>query len=214
MIFDPITLSAEQLDAFTDEPYLSATQKWQILYDWHRFMLSGFKQPFFTPGLYRFLVGWNLLAHHNRERCWQTYFNADVTQLRQLLADLASSQPTALTAPAADLKGAMCRATELLYAPLSQVLQDLEYKHQEMITAWHQFALNSGIQDVTVPPTYTVSENTRNLLAYAAQIALTLGSQRPLSGLQLMFPLQQPALLSSVPVEIEPSVLNSGDPTP
>lgn len=201
MMIDPMLLPAPADDSFTDESYLSAAQKWHVLRDWQRFMLSGFQKLFFTPGLYRFLADWIFPVHHNQERCWHYYFNAELTHLRQFLADLANSEPRGLSVPATDLKVAVCQATEPFYAPLSQVLQDLEYKHQEMIAAWYEFALNSGIQDATLPPAYTVSENTRHLLAYAVQIALE--RQRSLPGLQLLFPFHYEMLLGLVPTEAQ-----------
>ena len=93
-----------------------------------------------------------------------------------------------LDGPAADLKEAMCREASRLYAPLNQVLQDLEIKYEEMIAVWHDFAVAGNITDTTLPPAYQISENTRHLLAYAAYIALR--HQRPLTGLQLRLPLQ------------------------
>ena len=93
---------------------------------------------------------------------------------------------------------ANCIHPGLLYTPIIQVLEDLEIKHQEMITAWHDFAQSANITDAALPPHYQISENTRNLLAYATQIALK--HQRPLTGLQLMFPLEYQPLLKPVPV--------------
>lgn len=76
--------------------------------------------------------------------------------------------------------------------PLSQILQDLEIKHTELIAAWQQFALAANITGATLPPAYQVSENIRNLLAYAANIALK--HQHALIGLQLRFRLPAAAL--------------------
>jgi hypothetical protein len=200
MTIDPIPLFIEQAYTFSDEAYLSATEKWQLLYDWQQFMLSGFKKLFFTRALYRFLSRWKFTAHYNQERFWHYYFNAEATHLKEFLAELLNAHPQ-LSPPgsAADLKAAIRQETGRLYAPLSQVLQDLEYKHEEMMAAWHEFALNAGIQDAALPPSYIVSENTRNLLAYAAYIALK--QQRPLTGLQLMFPFHHQSLLQPVLVE-------------
>ena len=114
--------------------------------------------------------------------------------------------------PAADLKEAMCREAWRLYAPLNQVLQDLEIKYEEMIAAWHDFAVAGNITDATLPPAYQISENTRHLLAYAAYIALR--HQRPLTGLQLRLPLQ-PLLppqqwLQSSPIEGQEVIIING----
>jgi len=205
---------------FTDEKSVTVTreemlllatdEKEQLLIAWQRFMLSGFKKLFFTPALYRFLTGWKFPVQYNLDRFWHYYFNADVAHLKQFLTELTDPKPLGLTAPAADLKEAMCWEATRLYAPLTQILQDLEIKHEEMIAAWHDFAAAANITDATLPPAYLVSENTRNLLAYAAQIALTLGNQRPLTGLQMMFPLQPQPLLQPVLIESsEVVVLNS-----
>jgi hypothetical protein len=53
-----------------------------------------------------------------------------------------------------------------------QVLEDLEQKHAELGRAWQAFAITNGVPDPGFPPYYLISENTRNLLAYAARIAL------------------------------------------
>jgi hypothetical protein len=97
----------------------------------------------------------------------------------------------------ADLKAALCEAVRRVYQPLLQVLNDLEYRHEEILAAWHQFALHAGIEDVALPPLYTVSENTRNLLAYAAAVALKQAPS-PLA-LQMRFPIHQ------LPLYVEPS---------
>ena len=70
------------------------------------------------------------------------------------------------------IKQALCPETARLYAPLLQVLEDLEQKHAELGRAWQAFALANGVPDPGFPPYYMISENTRNLLAYAARIVL------------------------------------------
>ena len=211
----PITAAYSFIDeksvtaAGQDTVLLSAADKEQILIAWQQFMLSGFKNLFFRAYLYRFLIHHcHFSAHRNREQFWWTFFGSDLERFKAFLAQFGADRRSAeqgdylwLDGGAADLKEAMCREAARLYAPLSQVLRDLEYKYGEMIAAWHDFAAAANITDVSIPPAYQVSENTRNLLAYAAQIAFTLGSQRPLTGLQMMFPLQPQPLLQPVPVE-------------
>lgn len=207
MTIHPIPLFIEKEYAFTDEEYLSATEKWQLLHDWQHFMVSGFKKLFLTRTLYRFLTHQcGLSAYYNQDRFWQYYFSAEIAHLKSLLSQFGGDKVSVelghqlwLGDPAADLKAAMCREAERLYAPLSQVLQDLEHRYEEMVAVWHEFAVNSGIQEASLPPNYIVSENTRNLLAYAAYIALK--QQRPLTGLQLMFPFHHQSLLQPIPVE-------------
>lgn len=207
-ITEEYTFTAEKSVTVTGEEtlLLSVDEKQQLLLTWQRFLLSGFKNLFFSDALYRFLIHHcHFSAERNREQFWRTYFSSDLARLRSMFAQFGGDRRSAeqgnhlwLNGPAADLKEAMCREASRLYAPLSQVLQDLEYKYEEMIAAWHDFAVAANITDTTLPPVYQVSENTRNLLAYAAQIAFK--HQRPLTGLQMMFPLQQP-LLQPVPVE-------------
>jgi hypothetical protein len=197
--------------AFVDEDYLAAAGKQQILADWQRFITSGFKKLFFTRDLYRFLHhGCDFIAHTNQETFWAYYFNSDANRLRAFLNQFGGNGYSAeygshawLDNPAADLKGAMCQAMARLYAPLLQVLEDLELKHAELGRVWREFALRQALhqaQDATqdaalsgpvpdpgYPPHYLVSENARNLLAYAAAIALH--RPQPLPGLQRRFPL-------------------------
>ena len=66
-----------------------------------------------------------------------------------------------------------------------------------MVQVWEEFALtNAGLTNLTLPPAYQISENTRNLLAFAIQIAL---KHPPLRALQLQFPppLLQPGYVNA-----------------
>lgn len=195
---------------FTEEEYLSAAGKQQILADWQRFIAGGFKKLFFTRELYRFLHhNCGFSAHSNLDTFWACYFNSEVIRLRAFLNQFGGNRrsiefgtPAWLDGPAADLKLAMCQEMARLVAPLLQVLEDLELKHVELGRVWREFALrqaqdatlrqaqdttlNSGIPDPGFPPHYLASENTRNLLAYAAHIALH--KPLPLRGLQRQFP--------------------------
>lgn len=203
-------------DGFSDEEYLSAAGKRQIRQDWQRFISGGFKKLFFTRDLYRFLQHQcGFTAHHNQDTFWAYYFNAEVIRLRLFLNQFGGNGRSVefgamawLGGPATDLKQAMCHDMGQLYAPLLQVLEDLELKHAELGRVWRDFALRtsplresqdaalqqaqdaaqtSGIPDPGFPPHYLASENTRNLLAYAAQIVLD--HPRPLLALQQQFPL-------------------------
>ena len=173
-------LAGEGSYTFADEEHLEAADKQQILQDWQRFMTSGFRQCCFTERLYGFLShSCAFIARRNRLTFWTTYFNAEAICLRLFLnqfggngRSVASNTHTWLDGPAADLKQAMCRETARLYAPLLQVLEDLEQKHAELGRAWQEFAITSGIPDPGFPPYYRISENTRNMLAYAAHIVL------------------------------------------
>ena len=173
---------------------LSAGDKQQVLYAWQRFLLSGFEFVWFDEALYRFLVEHGQFrSARNRTEFWQANFT-DLDRLKATLAQFGGDRRSVeqgdhawLSGPAADLKLAVCEYTTRLYAPLLQVLEDLEAKYEEMVAAWHAFALASNITDTALPPAYQVSQNTRHLLAYAARIALK--HQRPLTGLQLRFPL-------------------------
>jgi hypothetical protein len=102
-----------------------------------------------------------------------------------------------LGGPAADLKAAMCQEMSLIYEPLCQVLADLEFKHAELGRLWRDFALTANLPDPGFPAHYLVSENSRNLLGYAAAIATS--QSHPLRGLQHCFP--TPLLRAGLPVE-------------
>jgi hypothetical protein len=183
---------------FTGEEYFSATDKRQVLYEWQRFIRSGFREIFFTGRLYRFLASHaGFIAHKDRRTFWHYFFNSDIFRLRIFINQFSGSlvsaetQTTAwLDGPAADLKRALCAEMGCISGPVIQILDDLEYKHQEMVRVWEEFALaNSGLANLTLPPGYQIGENTRNLLAFAIQIAL---NHPPLRALQLQFP--QPLL--------------------
>ena len=201
--------------AFVDEEYLSAAGKQQILADWQRFISGGFKKLFFTRDLYQFLHhSCSFTAPSHQDAFWAYTFNSEVNRLRVFLNQFGGNGHSAeygtrawLDGPAADLKRAMCQEMARLYAPLLQVLEDLELKHAELGRAWREFALQyvrwsqdaalrhlrqdatlpGHVADPGYPPHYLVSENARNLLAYAAYIALH--KPQPLQGLQRQFPL-------------------------
>ena len=185
---------------FVEEDYLSAAGKRQILADWQRFSTGGFKKLFFTRDLYRFLHhNCGFTAHTSQETFWGYTCNSEVGRLRAFLNQFGGNGLSAeygtqawLDGPAADLKQAMCQVMVHLYAPLLQVLEDLELKHAELGRAWREFAIASRVPDPSYPPHYLVSENTRNLLAYAAYIALH--KPQPLPGLQRQFSLFSPPL--------------------
>lgn len=191
------TLGPQPPDGLSNEAYLPAAGKRQLRQAWQHFIAGGFKKLFFTRELYRFLHGQcGFMAHTNQDTFWAYYFNSDVARLRAFLNQFGGSGHAAesgahtwLEGPAADLKGTMVQDMARLYAPLLQVLEDLEIKHAELGRAWRDFALAGGVPDPGYPPHYTVSENTRNLLAYAAYIAL---HKPPLRALQQQFPLPAP----------------------
>lgn len=206
-ITEEYTFTAEKSVTVTGEEtlLLSVDEKEQLLLAWQRLLLSGFKNLFFTEPLYRFLIHYcHFSAHRHREQFWNFYMNSSISRFRSFLIQFGADRRSAeqgnhlwLNGPAADLKEAMCREASRLYGALSQVLQDLEIKHEEMIAAWHDFAAAANITEATLPPAYQVSENTRHLLAYAAYIALR--RQRPLTGLQLRLPLRPQPLFPPQP---------------
>jgi hypothetical protein len=179
---------------FTNETSLSAGEKQQVLADWRRFWAGGFKPEFFSNNLYGFLCqACSFTRKQDRWTFYQTHLSAESLRLKIFMNQFAGDKRSAeygttawLDGPAADLKQAMCREAARLYAPLSQVLDDLEFKHAELGRVWREFALNSGLPDPGYPPHYQISENARNLLAYAAHIALR--REQPLQGLQVRFP--------------------------
>lgn len=163
---------------FADEEYLEAADKQQILADWRRFIASGFRKSCFTERLYDFLCNsCAFIARRNRSIFWAAYFNGETIRLRLFLNQFGGNRNSVdynteawLDGPASDLKQAMCREVARLYTPLLRVLEDLELKHTDLGRAWQKFALDSGIPDPGYPPYYVISENTRNLLAYAARV--------------------------------------------
>ena len=176
--------------SFTDEAEISAQEKLQVLLDWQRFIRSGFKQLFFTEAIYRLLGHFGLSTYFGRERCWVYYFAGEIEHLRSLLHSIVQPHlhnPDWHTGPAADLKAAMHQELSAVAEPIGQVLDDLERQHTGLVQLWRDFALNAGLEDVTLPTQYAISENTRNLLAFAVQIALK--TKQPLVGLQLQFPM-------------------------
>jgi hypothetical protein len=195
----------EPAHSFHDENGRSAIQKEQLLSDWKRFIYSGFKKLLFTPELYHFLTGaCAFTARYNPEYFWAYYFNSEILRLRAFLNQFSGNGKSAdfgvitwLGGPAADLKAAMCQEMSLIYEPLCQVLADLEFKHAELGRLWRDFALTANLPDPGFPAHYLVSENSRNLLGYAAAIATS--QSHPLRGLQHCFP--TPLLRAGLPVE-------------
>jgi hypothetical protein len=179
---------------FTNDTSLPAADKQHILADWQRFWAGGFKQLFFSRPLYRFLHrSCSYTAHQDQATFYRAFFGSDSLRLRLVMNQFGGDKRSAeygttvwLDGPAADLKQAMCRTAEPLFAPLSQVLDDLEFKHAELGRVWREFALSAGLPDPGYPPHYQISENARNLLAYAAEIAWQRG--HPLQALQGRFP--------------------------
>jgi hypothetical protein len=195
------------MNYFTDEQNMTAREKWEVYQDWYKFIYDGFKILFFSQALYHFLYQYcGFIAHQNRSIFWGYYFNDDVHHLRMFLNQFGGNRQSArygteqwTGGPAADLKEAMCREMAVLYVPLLQVLKDLEVKHEELARAWHQFAAAAGIRDTySFPGRYLASENTRNLLAYAASIARQRATTGGPVGLQLQFP--PPFLSQPVPL--------------
>jgi hypothetical protein len=187
----------EHVNNFSDEQYLTSTEKQHILYDWQRFIRSGFQKLFFTNHLHNFLHQYcAFTAHPNREGFWHTFFNAEIFALRALTGQFGGNRLSVeyhtaawLDGPGGDLKAAMCQEMSQVYDALTQVLDDLEAKYRQMIQVWEEFALANAprldLSHLALPPSYQISENTRNLLAFAIQIAL---KPPRLRALQLQFP--------------------------
>lgn len=203
-ITEEYTFTAEKSVTVTGEEtlLLSVDEKEQLLLAWQRLLLSGFKNLFFTDSLYRFLIHHcQFSAHRHREQFWNFYLNGSISRFRGFLAQFGADRRSVeygnhlwLDGQAADLKEAMCREASRLYAPLNQVLQDLEIKYEEMIAAWHDFAVAGNITDAT--------------------FYIALRHQRPLTGFQLRLPLQ-PLLppkqwLQPSPVEGQEVVIING----
>jgi hypothetical protein len=161
---------------FTGEESLPAAEKRRILLDWQRFIRGGFKKHLFTETLYIYLhrsCGFN--THLSRASFWAIYFSAGILDLQEVLDRFGRGRVVQArwlsVGRGEDLKLAMCAEMQLIYAPLLHVLADLEEGHQDIIRIWRRFA-QQWIIETPLPPYYTISENTRNLLAYAAGIAI------------------------------------------
>ncbi|MCP4368344.1 MAG: hypothetical protein GY797_09590 [Deltaproteobacteria bacterium] len=195
---------------FFDEEGLTAEMKSRLLEDWQRFVFGGFKHLFFTPDLHRFLMHQcGFSGRFNQESFWGFHFDSKIGRLLAFLnqfgGDYYSVEYRDLAwlaegCTALDLKAAMCLEMARVYTPFSQVLQDLEFKHLEIIQVWEEFAGLAQIEGIPAPPTrYHISENVRNLLRFAAEIALK--KEQRLFGVQQAFPfyyfsegrLEQPA---------------------
>ena len=190
------TLAAlRHFDFVETYPFLSSSRKQQIMTDWQQFYLNGFKRRYLTPELYQHLIlRCDFSTHSNLEAFWLTYFNAEIDHLYRFISQFgrrdrlsAESGTTAwLTSTYADINQAMCDAFTPYYAAFGQLLQDLTVQHQDFVDRWTSFAREAGVAPMEPPPTYLVSENTRNMLSYAVQLIMRY--HQPLPGLQqLMF---------------------------
>lgn len=165
---------------FTDEESLLAAEKWRILLDWQRFIRGGFKKHLFTETLYRHLhqnCGFNTVnTHSGRAAFWEAYFDAGILDLKEFLDLFGRGQVVQArwfsVGRGEDLKLAMCAEVQLIYSPILHVLADLEDNHHHIVQIWRRFAQEWIIETPLPPYYYTISENTRNLLAYAAGIAI------------------------------------------
>jgi hypothetical protein len=182
---------------FDEDNLMKAEAKVCLIEDWQRFVFGGFKHLVFTQDLYRFLIHQcGFSARYNQESFWGFYFNSEISNLlaflKQFGEDYYSAEYRDLAwmdegRAALDLKAAMCVEMAKVYTAFCQVLQDLEFKHLEIIQAWESFAKQANIVGVPAPPTkYHISENVRNLLAFAAEIALK--KEQRLDGVQQMLP--------------------------
>jgi hypothetical protein len=188
-------LLPETTYSFHDENGLTALQKRQLLDDWKRFIYSGFKKALFTAELHHFLgSACAFTPRYSPDYFWALYFNSEILRLRAFLNQFGGNGQSVefgttawLGGPAADLKAAMCHEMNQVYEPICLVLTDLEFKHIELARLWRDFALAANLPDPSFPAHYLISENSRNLLAYA--IAIAICQSRPLLGLQHCFPM-------------------------
>jgi hypothetical protein len=194
-----------------EPPYLTSMEKWRIFSAWNGFISSGFEFKEFSVELYQFLVqhcGF-VKGYQNQALFWTHYFDGDIDALRLFLHQFGTGvsaetgTTTWLGPPNQDLKELMRQRSGLVYTALLQMLDDVEYRHQEMVQAWASFASQNGLALTNITaPRYRVSANTRDLLAFTGRIAL-LYSQRqpepqpdpfPVYHQQLVSPLIQPVI--------------------
>ncbi len=189
------TLQTTPLAEFIDEAHMTAAEKQRVLLDWQSFIRQGFKQQLFSHELYYFLhQNCAFIAHYDRERFWTYYFKSGIDRIRAFLNQFGGNKSAAEFGAAdwlgrhyTDLKLAMCREMSLIYQPLCQVLEHLSRQYEEMVQLWHAFAQSNDLR-ANLPPHYTLSENTRHLLAFTSHIALE-HQQRPTPPETLQLPL-------------------------
>lgn len=203
-----------------EPPYLSSMQKWKIFSDWSEFIGSGFQFQKFSADLYQYLVQYCGLGRgcQNQMAFWVHYFDSEVDKLRLFLHQFGTGvgaetgTSTWLSSPTQDLKNLMMQRLGLVYMALLQSLEDLEFRHDEMIQAWASFATQNGISLTNVrAPGYRASVNTRDMLAFSGRIALLYSQQQPeptdiaLFGYyQLASPLVQPMVSPSPSLSLVP----------
>lgn len=203
-----------------EPPYLSSMQKWKIFSDWSEFIGSGFQFQKFSADLYQYLVQYCGLGRgcQNQVAFWAHYLDSEVDKLRLLLHQFGTGvgaetgTSTWLGSPTQDLKDLMRQRLGLVYMAMLQTLEDLEFRHDEMIQAWANFAAQNGISLTNVlAPRYRVSVNTRDMLAFSGRIALLYSQQQQeptdimLPGsYQLVSPLVQPVVSPSPSLSLVP----------
>ena len=115
---------------FSNEQYMPAWKKEQILSDWQRFIRGGFRFRHFSPELYEHLtLNCSFQAHSSRRRFWEDYFDSKADALAVFMNQFGGSKVTAETrwvdwrgGSAADLKEAMSRAAEAVWPTFEQRL--------------------------------------------------------------------------------------------
>jgi hypothetical protein len=120
-----------KLYVFTDERFMAASEKWQVLNAWKRFIRSGFRYSQFSQALYRHLIQHaSFIAHYNRYGFWSHYFDADPENLYAFLNQFGGDRQSVeyggtwwLGGPAgADLNQAMCSEMGITFEALVSVL--------------------------------------------------------------------------------------------
>ena len=144
MLMQSIALPT-QTYTFIDEEMMSAADKRQILIQWQRFIANGFNKLFFTAALHRYLTHQCSFSHRSRESFWAYYCASEIAHLKAMLNQFGGDRRGAESGDhdwlrfgdTLDLKAALCEEVRRVYQPLLQVLTDLEYRHEEILSAWH-----------------------------------------------------------------------------
>jgi hypothetical protein len=186
--------STTPLPALTDDILYTAAQKERILNEWRHFVSHGFRQQDFTADLYKLLhLHCDLPDCGDRSNFWQDFFNSETETLLSFIKQFSVSGKNALynnhdwlyTAPK-DLKLEMCAAMTPLSLALTPLLTGLAAQHEATLQHWQDLAEHANLPlQATTADGYRLSDNTRQLLALAAQST----PNRPIHGLQrFMFP--------------------------
>lgn len=117
-------MTATTTPKFSDEQFLSASEKTKIYNTWVRFLKSNFKKGNFTGSLYEHLhLHCGFIAHYSRDGFYQTYF-VDAEDTLQFLKAFEQNCPGSWKYFENDLTSCM--------------MQELEKRKEEILKELHE----------------------------------------------------------------------------